>query len=425
MIADLPSLGSTLSPHIKKTIVFTFAFCTAIFCFSQGDFRKGYIVKNTGDTISGFIQDREGYRVYRNCPFSENGKQTMVVFEPKDINGYGFANGKVFETTKINTADEAGKLVFLEVKIRGQVSLYKYEGSFFVQKNTDSLQRLSNDKSKKLMGEKQVMRYSNRHIALLNTLLFDCPELRERTQNVPLVERQITELIEDYNTCMGSKAVIYNAAKSWAKFSVGITGGLHMATLEVKSYNFAVSHLCGSYEITKTPFLGVSLDILSPRLSERLSFHGDILYLNPTYRLFNVVRYPSARHENQISFNVQQIKIPIGFRYSFSPQNKITCYVNVGGSSTLNIHSRSTWDKKVVSASSTESNRYEDPMGIRFHQFGFWAGFGVMKPIHTKLKGFVELRYERAGDFGDHAADANHIKSKVTSFQFVLGIRGR
>ena len=100
-------------------------------------------------------------------------------------------------------------------------------------------------------------------------------ELRERTQNVPLVERHITELIEDYNKCVGDKAVIYNATKPWVKFSFGITGGLHMSMLKVESPSF--SYVAGSYDITKTPFLGISMDVLSPRLSEHLSFHSDIL----------------------------------------------------------------------------------------------------------------------------------------------------
>ena len=103
---------------VKKTILFTLAFCFTTFCFSQGDFRKGYIVKSTGDTIFGFIQYRDGHRANRNCPFSENGKETMAVFEAKDIMAYGFVNGKVFETRKVNTEGETRKPVFLEVKIR-------------------------------------------------------------------------------------------------------------------------------------------------------------------------------------------------------------------------------------------------------------------------------------------------------------------
>jgi hypothetical protein len=112
MIFDLPNHRGTLLLPVKKTILFTFAFCFATLCFSQGDFRKGYIVKSTGDTIFGFIQYKDGHRANRNCSFSENGKETMAVFEAKHIMAYGFVNGKVFETRTVNTGDELRKPVF-------------------------------------------------------------------------------------------------------------------------------------------------------------------------------------------------------------------------------------------------------------------------------------------------------------------------
>ena len=76
-------------------------------------------------------------------------------------------------------------------------------------------------------------------------------------------------------------------------------------------------------------------------------------------------------------------------------------------------------------ANFTDSNRFEDPIGISVHQFGFWAGFGVMKSIQTKLKGFAELRCERTEDIGDFNSRKSQIQSNVTNFQIVLGIRGR
>ena len=420
---DLPNHSGTLLLPGKRTILLTFAFCFTTLCFSQGDFRKGYIVNSTGDTIFGFVQYKDGHLANRKCAFSENGKETMAIFEPKDIKAYGFANGKAFETRKVKIEDEIMMAVFLEVKIRGLVSLYKYEKYLLVQRNADSLQRLSNDKTEQIMPGKTTMKYSNQHIAILNTLLFDCPELRERTQKVQLVERHITELIEDYNKCMGDNAAIYNATKPWVKFNFGITGGLHMSMLKIESLSF--TNIAGTYDMTKTPFLGISMDLLAPRLSEHLSFHSDILYLNPTYRKSNVVRYSTSREENEIRINVHQIKIPIGFRYTFFPQKKTTCYLNIGGSSTLNVDYHSTRDVKVMKANSTDSKRFEDPIGISFHQFGYWAGVGVMKSIKTKLKGFAELRCEGTEDIGDFDARVKAIQSRVTNFQIVLGIRGK
>ena len=73
----------------------------------------------------------------------------------------------------------------------------------------------------------------------------------------------------------------------------------------------------------------------------------------------------------------------------------------------MNVDYHSTRDVKVMKANSTDSKRFEDPIGISFHQFGYWAGVGVMKSIKTKLKGFAELRCEGTEDIGDFDAKAS------------------
>src|SRR5690606_2313902 len=119
----------------------------------------------------------------------------------------------------------------------------------------------------------------------LSTMLFDCIALRERTQKVPFVERQIITLIEDYNACQSTAQIVVEASKPWAKVMVGLTGGVHFSRLNIQSRSSLFMRLHGSYDVTNTPFFGATFDLSSPRLSERLSFHGAVMYLHPKYRM--------------------------------------------------------------------------------------------------------------------------------------------
>lgn len=407
---------------MSKMACIAFAFCFANTCFSQENFKKGYIIRQGGNTLSGLVDYREGFRSYRICQFKSLPDQSIATYTPDDIMGYGLTNGRAFQTREIKDAARNKSVVFLDVKVVGLISLYKHEGSLFVQKAGDSLQRISNDKTEKLMNGKLVARSSNQHIAVLSTLLFDCVSLRERTQNVSFIERNITALLEDYNVCRGAENVTLNATKPWAKVMIGLTAGLHLSTLEVKQLTHKYVHLAGKYEMTRTPMIGVSFDVLAPRLSERLSFHGAVLYLRPTYKLDKVLQYSLSKHSNQVEINTNQLKFPVGFRYTF-PGEKVAPYLNFGISTTINFASSSTWHQHIKYTTTVEESHNTDVWPTRTNQMGYWGGAGIVVSINQKLGAFLEIRYEQNQTFSNARAMAAGLWSEMKNVQLIAGIR--
>lgn len=400
---------------MSKVVFIAFAFCFTKTCFSQENFKKGYIIKSDGDTLSGLVDYREGFRSYRICQFKSVFDQSVATYTPDDIRGYGMINGKTFQSKKITEANGVLKNVFLDMKIIGFVTLYKYEYVFYVQKSSDSLQRLSNDKSQQLIDGKQVVRYTNQHIAVLSTMLFDCIALRERTQKVPFVERQITTLIEDYNACQSVAQTVVEASKSWAKVMVGLTGGVHFSRLEIASRSSADRRLDGSYDVTNTPFFGATFDLSSPRLTERLSFHGAVMYLHPKYRM----DHTTGTSVTQVEIATNQIKIPVGFRYTFRGEPAAP-YLNLGISSTFNFSSTSTWDQKFRNGTSQyETNLWT----MRTNQMGLWGGVGIAISLNKYLGAFLEIRYEETQSLGNLTMTAKGVFSEVKNVQVIIGIR--
>jgi hypothetical protein len=298
--------------------------------------------------------------------------------------------------------------------------LYKFEGSYFIEKGKDGLQQLTNETREVYVDGKKVLKNTNQYISTINMLVFECVEIRTKIQKARLEERSLTNLIEDYNRCKGESSVTFKAKRPWTKTIIGVTAGLNISQLNFNGHP-AYDHLAGDFEGSRSPLIGFSFDILSPRLNERVSFHGDLLYLTSKYYSYTLYSSNSYVERNYVSIELQQLKVPVGFRYTFA-RREVTPYINAGISFTIHLGSNSKWVQEV--ASNRVVSTYEnEALAIENRQFGLWGGCGVMKSINKKLNAFVELRYEQTDGIVQFSVDSQGLDSKIPNFQVLIGVR--
>lgn len=264
---------------------------------------------------------------------------------------------------------------------------------------------------------------SNQHVGILNMLSSDCPELGKRVTRVRLSERDLSDFVERYNICKNAAGINYKASKPWATASIGITAGSMLSTLEFRSEKFEHSHLTqGPFEKTISPMGGISFTLTSPRVSERFSFLIDVWYTKSRYKEHNVVGTLTP-FRNFVTLNIEQLKIPIGFRYTF-PERKYTPFVSLGLSSNYHLKSESEWHQEVKYGDIVYMTDKGGLSSIRKYQFGLWGGVGIMRSITKKIKVVGEVRYERTDGVirGEWDLDQD-LTSNARNFQFVLGLR--
>jgi hypothetical protein len=388
--------------RMKRLILLIIPICLAEFSFSQTDYRKGFVITNARDTLFGLVDYREGVKSYRSCNYKSSKTQNLVTYEPNNIIGYGFENDKLFQSREILIKDQPSQVVFLEVIVRGLVSLYKFEDIFFIEKGNDGLKQLINETEEVFVDGKRLLKNTNHHIGTINMLVFDCAEISTKVQKTELNEKSLTNLIEDYNRCKGGPNITFKAKKPWTKAIVGVTGGLNVSQLNFDAI-LGYEHLAGDFEISKSPVIGISLDIFSPRLSERFSFHGDLLYLTSKYYNYSLFNNSSSTERNYVTIELQQLKIPIGIRYTF-PKREFTPYFNVGLSSTIHLSSNSKWVQEIESNSVVQTYNNQ-ALTINANQLGLWGGCGVSKSVNSKINAFIELRYERTDGVSQNSID--------------------
>ncbi len=407
---------------MKKSILLLILTCIAGAGFSQSDYRKGYVITNARDTLRGLVNYQESAKMFKSCDFKASRDRETVSYDAQSIFGYGFENDKFYQSREIVLNNEPAETVFLEVVVKGLLSLYKFQSTYFVEKGTEGLQQLMNETREVVINDQRVMQNSNQHIGTMNRLVFDCVEMREKVQKITLNEKALTNFVEDYNRCKGETSATFKEEKPWTRFAGGFAVGLNNSQIEFDVVP-GFEHLGGDFEIARSVMVGLTVDMFSPRLSERFSLHADFLYLNSSYHNYHIHDRAYSIERNDVTIDIKQFKIPIGARYTF-PERKITPFINAGLSLTLHLSSGSKWVQEIESKSNPVFNTYErEALEITNRPLGFWGGLGVMGSISSKLNAFVEIRYEKAEGITKYTVDELDVDSKITNLQVFIGIR--
>ena len=201
-----------------KKIAFVICFLLPICVFSQTDFRKGFIVKNNGEKIYGYVDYKENATTYEYCEFKKTLESEITEYTPQQLRAYGFENDKFFQSKNISIKDSSKEIKFLEVIISGRATLFKFRGIFYLDKDK-IFKELNNETILYSQGSQVYKRTSKKYIGLLKVYFKDCSSVIKNINKVQYDEKQLGKLITDYNNCKGSKSVIYKKDKPWFKIS--------------------------------------------------------------------------------------------------------------------------------------------------------------------------------------------------------------
>lgn len=397
--------------------------------FSQADFREAYIITMEEDTLEGLVNYRPGSGNYTSCEFKKNEHGEIISHGPYQLKGYRFKDDKYFESKDILVDEDRYERIFMEVLEQGSVSLYQSPEAFYVQKNDTIFHRLLGGETEEYIDGKRVIRENTEYLGILKYLMFDCPEVRENFghQNIYLTEKNLTKLIERYNSCMGEKSVSFKEKKPWFNPAIGIAAGISSSQIKFTTDLTGYQHLTNNFDRSYSLMTGLNFELNSPRLNERLALYAGIFYLATKYQSFSTVERGSYHRENNVKINLKQLQAPLGLRYTF-PKRNFTPYINLGVSGTFHLETSSSYlsELKLSSGSLTEE---EEAIQINKNQFGYWGGIGVKKQMNKGLILFAEIRYEKTngingyekGNFG-MALFAPSISSRVQNIQVLIGL---
>lgn len=300
---------------------------------AQTDFRHGYVINASGDSLFGKIDYRGDLLMSTICKFKDD-KNVIITYTPGEIRAFRFIEGKYYVTKEINH-----KKVFLEYLIKGTLNIYYMRDDngdhLYVDKYDEKLTEIPYSEGIKYVDNKAVFYKTNMHVGILQYYMQDAPEFQSRIQRVKKPDHtNMIKLAEDYHNavCKDEKCIVFEKKQPFLKFNLEAVAGV------TKFSN--VENLIDKYYFQS----GVITNFWMPRVNEKIYFKTGFLYSQ--YEKKDGKKYAYLKIPAHIGFLAPKTYLirpsfSVGLlspSYSLGVMIKINKRVNAGVQNWVNFH---------------------------------------------------------------------------------------
>jgi hypothetical protein len=221
-----------------RLLILSVSVLISISLFSQKEFKEGYIITQSGDSLYGLIEVNNYAVNSKYCFFKETEDSKKITYVPNDIMGYRFIDGKYYISSEIEFQGDTVK-AFLEYIIKGEISFYfiriQESDHYYIQKKDGVLTHL--DASEVyydydrinmewvISEDKTIQKFHNtdKYKGILKYYLHETPELSNKVDDMTLSHKSLTKIAKDYHNavCDDYECIVYeNKTKPWVSFGV-------------------------------------------------------------------------------------------------------------------------------------------------------------------------------------------------------------
>jgi hypothetical protein len=262
--------------RFKRIIVLGLLFRAGLM-YAQTDFRPGYVITVINDTLFGEIDYRGDLLMGEHCRFRLNGNGNEIKYTPVELTAYRFNESKYFISKEV-----AGKKVFLEFLIKGQINIYYLRDDngdhYFLEKDSTGIIEVPNEKEILLEKDPSISFKSTRHIGLLSYYMQDAPEFQSRIGKMGKPEHEnLIKLVEDYHNlvCKDEACIIYEKKIPLLKLELEVIGGI----VNYQDFEGMVNYQFYDYITKKNYFqMGLLANFWMPRVNEKFFLRTGMLY---------------------------------------------------------------------------------------------------------------------------------------------------
>jgi hypothetical protein len=315
-------------------------------CLAQNDWKPGYIIKNSGDTIHGYVDNRDSQSNSRKCHFRKEESGETEIFKAKDISGYRFNDGK-FYVSKIIPGEDSIQKIFLEFVIQGGVNIYHYKDNmdhFFIEKDENLYELKNTSITKKteetvFEAEKVAVVEKKEYLGILSSLLHEA-NMQQKINNSRLSSQSLINIAKEYHerVCAGEQCIVYSKQEI-----IHVKWGLHVGET-ISKFNFGNRFITDNVMNT---FIGCHFkfeNVLD--WSENISFSADITLQKfakceiEEKKYSAVIKYNGINHvllpgsKMDVDLKTLLLKVPITVNYTFS-RGTVRPYISMGISNTF------------------------------------------------------------------------------------------
>ena len=400
-------------------LIFLLGFLTIVLfnTVAQTDFRPGYIITNSMDTIHGLVDYRGEIRNMKICTFKEASEVPSKEFLPGDIYGYRYNSGKYFLSKNIKTK-ELNDIVFVEFLLKGISNLYYYTSSnysaYFIESKDSGLLELKNGDIKIKKDGHVYLGTDKRYIGLLNIAFADCPEILKEISSTNLTHKALIKLTRSYHDykCTGEACIVYEKKLTVLRIELKPMIGYSFTGIKFKNSDLEMV----DFQLSSSPVVGLAMNFILPRINEKLSFLFNFAF-NRDYFYGTSSEQISPNYFDNRYYHIYNTNFMSSFAFKYTyPKGKVRPEVFVGLYGNYILNSETKFYIETVSHGnvSTWENNYEI---FRKFQSGFVSGIGVEYKLLNKLRAFSNFSFLYGENF-----QYNGIKTNSTSYRISTGL---
>ena len=249
---------------------------------AQSNFKPGYILTNSNDTIYGLIDFKTDATNAMQCKYKAGEDKTATVYYPGDIAGYRFSGEGKYYVTRTVTINNEPHTLFLEYLVKGTMNLYyckiDEQDYYFFERDGEMTEIIKKPDSVVNMGTMRIVT-DNKYKNFINYYFRDYPSLINNAEKIDFSQKSFINIAKRYHdaTCTtGEPCIVFqneHPDKDYTIFKLSVYGGLEFST-------YSMADLWGNvlyYQINSlSPVIGGKVNIYNPRLSKSFSIQAAI-----------------------------------------------------------------------------------------------------------------------------------------------------
>ncbi|MDW3195670.1 MAG: outer membrane beta-barrel protein [Cytophagales bacterium] len=357
-----------------------------LLCFATDTFAQRSFI----ETYARFLPNApliEG-RPHNNSQFVRlKSKGDTIYLYPNDVISYGFKNGKVFYSRRIELKGETLR-VFVENILPGEINLYYYvdkeQRAYYLEKGTSGLVEIPFDAKARL--------------DTLNKYVGDYPWMKDPIRQTRYSRSSLNRLVTLYNR---------GRNRPLSYFKWGVNAGLINTTIGVPIPGRA-DPLAGlprnsrfpllataDFSPANTVFVGLFAD--DPIKNSSFSYHYGIgiskSFLESTHSRF-ITDINSRRFSSEINAEIELITLdfPFMIRYTL-PERRLRPFINLGMNMSYHIRNHYRIEEfRPDTGNTIVTNQVNGPQLVSIDMFGWIFGGGVQYQLKSRHNLTFEVR---------------------------------
>lgn len=390
----------------------------SISAFGQAGFRPGYVIKTDRDTLNGLVYYGTDSYFRKECRFKRFDIARDVSYDPKDIIGYGFRNGRFFESKM-----EGKKNLFLECLLKGTISVYIYpgdlNGQIFIENQDAGLFQLTKTRNKiKDVGD------LGDYKAVLNWLIDKSGKSSSQIIQVQFSAMAITSYLKSAGAKSGYEERGYARSESvhvlkdfsivspTSKMTFGLTGGYQYFIVGIPGTNLTPYFKAADFNTSYRPVAGVFLNRKFSKRSDFLSADIAAYYLQDTYYAYAEYVYNMDTYRDDILINFKALQVPITLKFMFG-KGTTHPFIRLGGFKTFYLSNSYERLSEQEDDNEIYMNSHND---YTFSgEYGLTGGAGLDFRLGTTRKLSIEAMYNHCFQKITHTGASDIYNSDINS----------